>query len=150
MLTQERLKEVLDYEPETGVFTWKQNYQKRFIGKRAGSFTHEGYRRITVDRKEYRAARLAWLYVHGEWPSEVIDHINRDRSDDRISNLRDVSPRVNSKNTGSVGVCWVKATQKWQAYLGNEYLGQFTDFDAAVAARKQAESSDSEYLKATA
>ena len=150
MLTQERLKEVLNYDPETGVFTWARKGPGVAFGKRAGSFTSEGYRRVTIDKKEYRAARLAWLYVYGEWPSEVVDHINRDRSDDRIRNLRDVPARVNSKNNGSVGVCWVKAKKKWQAFIGNVYLGQFEDFDAAVAARKQAELSDPDFLTATA
>ena len=147
MLTQERLKQALKYDPETGVFTWAESGRGRKIGRQAGGLTHEGYLRITVDQQEYKAHRLAWLYVHGEWPKQVIDHINRDRSDNRIANLRDVSSMENSNNhggystnsSGHTGVCWNKNEGKWQAYLGRKYLGLYAAISDAVSARKMAE-----------
>jgi hypothetical protein len=152
MLTQDRLKEVLDYNPETGVFVSLET------GDSIGC-NDEGYVRITMkDRSKHYAHRLAWLYVHGKWPEGDIDHIDRNKSNNAISNLRDVPRAINIFNapnrqdntSGCTGVTWCKNKQKWKVRLRTKSLGYYTDFDAAVAARKQAESSDSEYLKATA
>ena len=152
MLTQERLKERLDYDPDTGVFV--------SLGTGDSIGVHdEGYVRITMkDRKKHYAHRLAWLYVHGKWPEGDIDHIDRNKSNNAISNLRDVPRAINIFNapsrqdntSGCTGVTWCKAKQKWKVRLRTKSLGYYTDFDAAVAARKKAESSDSEYLTATA
>ena len=101
MITQERLKEILDYNPETGDFVWRVTLSNKVVaGSVAGSATSQGYLRITIGETEYRAHRLAWLYVHGEWPKRQIDHINRDKTDNRIANLRDVSASVNCANRG--------------------------------------------------
>jgi hypothetical protein len=97
-LTADRLREVLSYSPESGQFIWLKTQGRAAAGSVAGAIHKYGYRVISVDRKGYGAHRLAWLYVHGEWPKEEIDHINGDRQDNCISNLRDVSPRVNSQN----------------------------------------------------
>ena len=153
-LTQLRLKELLDYDPETGVFTWIKPRTGVPLGAEAGSMTHDGYRRIVVDQQEYRAHRLAWLYVYGEMPSGVIDHINRVRDDNRISNLRDVTCRVNSHNhggydtnrSGVTGVWWVKSNKRYHAYLGRKYLGCYKKFDDAVFARRKAEANDPDHM----
>lgn len=91
-LIQARLAELLDYCPLTGVFTWKST------GKRAGTITERGYRRIKVDGRSYRAARLAWFYTNGAWPSGEADHRNGVRDDDRVDNLRDVDHGTNTQN----------------------------------------------------
>lgn len=98
-LTAERLRQVLDYDPEAGVFTWCVTLSPRaVVGTRAGTLTPKGYRRIAIDGVLHRASRLAWLYVHGCWPVKTMDHINRVRDDDRIGNLRDVSTAENNEN----------------------------------------------------
>lgn len=97
MVTQDELKERLTYDPETGVFTWKKA-RKGNTGRTAGTHDRDGYIVIHLYQRQYRAHRLAWLYVYGEWPRNQIDHINGIRDDNRILNLRDVTPRENSQN----------------------------------------------------
>jgi len=98
MLTQSQLKEILTYNPDTGIFTWLVASNGRIrVGDIAGT-TDNGYVRIMIERTKYRAHRLAWLYVHGESPKEQIDHINHIRDDNRINNLRCVSCHENFKN----------------------------------------------------
>jgi len=88
---------LLTYDPYTGLFTWLVDaYSNKVKGKIAGSIK-EGYINISIDRKLYRAHRLAWLYVNGVFPSEI-DHINRVKSDNRICNLREVSRSENCQN----------------------------------------------------
>lgn len=99
-LTATKLREVLRYEPETGRFFWTKRIGARAIpGNEAGSLNPTGYIKIKVLGREYPRSRLAWLYVHGEWPEPFIDHINRDRSDDRICNLRVATRGQNNRNT---------------------------------------------------
>lgn len=98
-LTHARLLEVLHYDPETGVFTWRVSTRGHAVGQTAGCVSKTNrHRVIGIDRVTYRAARLAWLYVFGRWPLDVVDHVNGVRSDDRLSNLRDVSAAVNAQN----------------------------------------------------
>jgi len=149
-LTQDRLKELLSYDPDTGVFTWKVSMRGIKKGTSAGCQEKNRYLRISVDKTLHHAHRLAWLYVHGEWPKDVVDHINGDKSDNRINNLQSVTQKVNvrkhglfnTNTSGVTGVSWVKHRQKWRArdYSGKS-LGYFKDFDDAVAARKRAEAS---------
>jgi len=151
-ITQGELKELLDYNPDTGVFTIKKKYAKNVIvGKVVGTGNGKGYLRISLINRRYLSHRLAWLYVHGEWPDDQIDHINHDRSDNRIENLRCVSNSGNQKNatitkrnrSGVVGVHWNKSSRKWHAQIKNEgvydYLGLFDSLDDARKARKRAE-----------
>lgn len=151
-LTAEYLRSILDYNPDTGIFTRKVSTSSRAkVGDVAGSPDGHGYLQIMVQRRSYLAHRLAWLYMRGEWPKLNIDHINRNPSDNRISNLRDVTQKQNLQNAGKYshnasghpGVSWCKRNSKWQAYITHNqkqiHLGYFTDIEDAIAARKAAE-----------
>lgn len=151
MLTQERLKEVLAYDAISGVFTWLVARGRQPIGAIAGCDSHRGYTKIRVDGTEYYTHRAAWLYVHGAWPDADIDHINGNRADNRICNLRAVSRSENLRNSGipvrntygRVGVFWNAGKAKWTARIKlhgrNIHLGHFNDMNAACMAREEAE-----------
>jgi len=123
--TAENVRELLSYDAETGAFTWlKTASNRRKQGEIAGCLCkRSGYVLIGYRGRIYKASRLAWLYVHGEWPSGVIDHINGNRADDRISNLREATQGQNVRNRGkqknnSSGFKGVSAHQgKWVARL---------------------------------
>jgi len=162
-LTQAYLKECLDYDPLTGIFTWKyrpscsKHRNTRFTGKVAGYTGARPYNgsvitQIRLDGKLHAAARLAWFYVTGTWPVGELDHINHDSTDNRFANLRDVSHKENMKNvskrrtntSGATGVSWIERSKKWRASIGTKsrrfiYGGQFDTFDEAVAKRKELE-----------
>ena len=146
LLTHARLLEVLHYDPETGVFRWRTTLSNRARrGAEAGSAAK--YRRITVDGEIYRAARLAWFYVHAAWPVGDVDHINGVKTDDRLRNLRDVSRRVNNENqrvakrssgTGLLGASLCQCTGRYVARITTEgrsrNLGRFDTPEEAHAA----------------
>lgn len=151
MLTQERLKQLLHYDPETGVFTWIAHQRRPdLIGTVAGFDAH-GYVGISVDRKKYPAHSLAWLYVYGEMPLSELDHKNRVRSDNRIRNLRKATRKQNACNqsprkaskTGVVGVSIDAQTGKFRAHITVDakmiHLGRFSVIDDAIVARRSAE-----------
>ncbi len=151
-LTAEKLRSILNYESETGIFTWKVSNSNRVkVGAVAGSPNGHGYLCIKVLNRLYRAHRLAWLYVRGEWPKDQLDHINRDRSDNRIDNLREATNKQNLQNrsksstntSGHTGIYWDKRASKWVAKIRHNqkliHLGYFTDIEDAIAARKAAE-----------
>lgn len=99
IVTPKRLRELLEYDAATGLLTWRVNRKGTVkAGDVAGSPAAGGYLNISIDWRLYKAHRLAWLYVYGEWPAQQIDHINGDPMDNRIANLRDVSPTVNTQN----------------------------------------------------
>lgn len=127
-LTAARLRELLHYDPETGVFTRRVRTSTRIkAGDVAGWANGKGYLLISVDGRDHYAHRLAWLYTHGAWPTNEIDHRNTVRNDNRIANLRDVSGAVNSQNQrrapahnkscGLLGVTWNKQIRKWHAQI---------------------------------
>jgi hypothetical protein len=129
-LSAERLREVLRYEPDTGEFF-------RTNGKLVGTTDKQTYIRIRIDGTNYKAHRLAWLYVFGEWPIKLIDHINGIPSDNRLANLRDVTHSVNlqnqkrSRRNSQTQVLGVTVHQnKYQARVNIDgksiYLGVFT------------------------
>lgn len=145
-LTAERLRERFTYDPATGLF--KRLFKTRREYKRktqlsCGWVRDHGYITIMVDGNEYRAHRLAWLYVHGVWPKEDLDHINGDPADNRISNLREATDAQNLANmktpvtntSGYKGVQWHKAAQKWTATFKHNgetyYLGLFENKEDA-------------------
>ena len=99
-LTQERLKAVLDYDSTNGLFNWRVSNNGRIrVGQRAGSLKPPlGYVQIKVDRVLYAAHRLAWLWVHGTFPENHIDHIDGDHANNRLANLRDVPVGINAQN----------------------------------------------------
>lgn len=107
-LDQTLLKEILHYDPDTGAFTWRTcPWWPKFIvtrnaGKPAGTVNHQGYVMVKIQQKLYLGHRLAWLYMTGDWPPDglEIDHINRDGSDNRLSNLRLATRKQNAANTG--------------------------------------------------
>lgn len=150
ILTQDRVKTLLSYDPDTGVFRWKTARSNAARLSVAGTVCKKGYRRISIDAKTYAAHRLAWLYVYGVYPDVEMDHINRCRDDNRIQNLRLANRFVNTQNTnnrkdnvsGHRGVGWHKASSKWRARISvnnkNLNLGSFLSFDEAVNAYRQA------------
>lgn len=152
MLTLDILKQHVSYEPETGIFTCnnKSKYCNKEIGERVGTIHKtKGYRYITVLRKTYRAQRLAFFYMNGEWPVNQIDHINHDKDDNRWNNLRDVTPIINSWNrplyktntSGYTGVVWNKKYNKWQVICRSKglqkYLGIYEDVHEAGRVAKE-------------
>ena len=139
----------LDYSSETGIFRWKINERRARKGNIAGSNDGKGYVSIRLNGKNYRAARLAWLYVYRTLPKHYIDHINGNPSDNRISNLRDVTAFENQKNrktnannqTGISGVSPYRGGWSAIIVVNNKriWLGMFQDFFEACCARKSAE-----------
>ena len=151
-LTAEYLRSILHYDQETGIFTRKVSTSSNVkAGDVAGCRGGRGYLRIQLQGRKYQAHRLAWLYIHGEWPNDQIDHINRDRSDNRIDNLREVTNKQNHQNkskysnntSGHPGVYWHKQNSKWQAKIEHNqkqiHLGYFTNIEEALSARKAGE-----------
>lgn len=110
MITASEIREIFDYEPETGHFKWRVGckWKRYFVGDIAGCPNGKGAIKITINRRGYYAHRLAWLYVHGRWPLQQIDHINCDGSDNRIANLREADAHQNSGNKRGYGVLGVK------------------------------------------
>ena len=159
------LREWLSYDEKTGALTWKQRpigifptarsgrtWNTRYAGAPAfASADDEGYHRITLGSRTWQAHRLAWAIYHGEWPEGQLDHINGDKSDNSIENLRVVSHAENSRNvkrssantSGVTGVSFYRQRSRWRATITvnrkHMSLGHFGSFDDAVAARKDAE-----------
>lgn len=153
------------YEPDTGRLVWKdrpeslfkdarsaKSWNSKYAGKDAfTAMNGNGYKRGAVGGKLYYAHRVAWFLYHGSWPQYQIDHINGDRKDNRISNLRSVTNHENSKNkrfsdkntSGFTGVTWFKRDQKWKAQImhkgKNYHLGYFDCAKEARDARVLAE-----------
>jgi hypothetical protein len=139
MLTVEQLKNVLDYDADTGVFVWRTRPSKAVkVGDVAGCVEKRiGYVTIGIAGRIYKAHRLAWLYTYDKWPRGLIDHINGNKSDNRITNLRDVFADGNAQNvrspnkrnkSGFMGVIWFQ--NKWRASMSvngkSKWLGDYS------------------------
>lgn len=155
ILTHENLLQILHYDPETGFFTWKyrhdmaKEWNTRYAGTQAGYLDpSRGYYRIKINRKFYKSHRLAWLYMTGEWPKDQIDHINRNKPDNRFENLREASQSQNNQNqalrslvskSGFKGAHWHKGT--WNSAIQIDgrkvHLGCFRSHHAAHEAYKE-------------
>lgn len=148
-LTQEKLKELLTYEPETGLFRWNVTRGGAKKHEVAGAIHPPNYIRICVCRKAYLAHRLAWFYVYGAWPVEV-DHINQIKNDNRITNLREVTRSENLQNRGILssnssgrkGVSLDAKSGKWKAQIQingvNKSLGFYSTIESADIAYQRA------------
>ena len=150
MITQQELKEALSYNKDTGTFTWIKTATV------AGSKLNTGYISIKINQKRYVAHRLAWLYIHGDMPNNQLDHINRNKSDNRIENLRECNNAENSQNkinplstnkSGYFGVSYYK-NRKLNPYVAsiyangtNTHIGCYNNpidaHEAYVKAKKQ-------------
>jgi hypothetical protein len=149
--TYEEVSQYLTYNPETGILTWTDRAAGKVKGKTAGGPNTAGYIDLKCNGKRMYGHRVAWLLTHKEWPAKHIDHINGDKADNRIENLRVVSNLCNHRNmkqherntSGVTGVYFNKNSKKWQAYITIEYktkhLGLFKYLVDAETARKEAE-----------
>jgi hypothetical protein len=160
-LTAERLREVLSYYPETGIFAWRVNTNRVRVAQVAGNLNPRGYRRIKINGRDYKAHRLAWLYMTGEWPPTEIDHINCDRDDNRWANLRTATRGQNARNarrpahnsSGLKGASWHAGDKKWRAQIRvdgrTKHLGQFDNpIDAHKAYVAAAEEHSGKFARA--
>jgi len=154
MITHHELRGWLHYDQETGHFTWIKRNGGVAAGSRAGSTRGEGYEQIILRGNAYQSHRLAWFYIHGEWPQAQVDHRNGVRSDNRWSNLRLATRTQNQWNTGTrsdnssgfKGVTRPKGRTKWHAYINEngrrKFLGSYLTAEeanqAAIAARQAA------------
>ncbi|MBJ9837899.1 HNH endonuclease [Citrobacter portucalensis] len=167
-LPVEYLRECFLVEPSVGVLYWKERplshhknekyfkaWSSRFKGKPVGWLGKNGYLYVTLNNKKYLVHRIVWALSNGHWPPNEIDHIDVNRANNSISNLREVTREQNHMNralingpsrtnkTGCHGVTWHKKSGKWMAKIiyqnKSHYLGIFDDVEDAISARKAAE-----------
>lgn len=164
-LTADQLKSVLQYDPKTGFFSWLHRRAGVLFEKRAGSLTSKGYRNLTVFGTSYREHRLAWLYIYGAWPPDQIDHINGDRSDNRLENLRSATQSENIVNRkaqknnelGIKGVCIKRGKKYSRPFIATikkdgkkRTIGRFaTPQEAAAAYAEEAKKQHKSFLHPT-
>ena len=148
-LTVDRLRQLLSYDPITGLFAWKVSRGRSKFGSRAGNRHCKGYWVIHIDGKNHLAHRLAFALSHGEWPEHEVDHENLQRDDNRLINLRSATPGQNKANTtGGRGISGLKGVSlsrgRYRAQIQvnsrSHYLGTFETPELAHAAYKQAAS----------
>ena len=152
ILTHQELTDLLHYDHHTGLFTWKMSRGSRAkIGGTAGTLNPDGYIQISLNKQIFKAHRLAWFYVHHQWPENLIDHINNIPNDNRLINLREASRKQNAENRGKganntsgfKGVHWHIQARKWRARIQHNgkhiHLGFFEKPELAFDAYKTAE-----------
>jgi hypothetical protein len=148
---QNVLHALLDYSPTTGVFTWRKSNGTAAAGREAGWLHKAGYVYIGLGGRNYKAHRLAWMYVYGVDPAGLLDHRDRDKTNNRIANLREVTDGQNNQNkqvyrnnaSGHKGIGWYARRNAWRVRIQHEgavhLIGFFKDIPSAIAARKAAE-----------
>lgn len=148
LITHKELLERLEYNPDTGIFTWKVSPSNNIsIGDIAGCVKKDsGYIVISLKGKSYRAHRLAWFYCFNEWPQNLIDHIDKNTSNNKLENLREATKSQNQQNTnlqcnntsGYKGVYWHTSAKKFMAQIKilgkNKYLGLYNTAEEAYEA----------------
>jgi len=163
ILSQKTLKELIHYDPDTGIFTWLERGRKwfksasyckrwntRYAGNQAGCLDFRGYVQMRVNDVHFYAHRLAFLYMNGIFPPQEVDHINHHGEDNRWENLREATLQENQKNqslasnnkSGYLGVCWNTSAKRWRAQIRvngkYKHLGDFKEIEDAATARKAA------------
>lgn len=159
MLTLERLKEVLSYNAETGIFIWIKCIGNSFIDSVAGHYDGDGYLRIQIDGKIYRPHRLAWLYIYGYWPKTQIDHKDTNKTNNKISNLREANGSQQKFNTkafknNKLGVKGIRQlpTGQYEARITSQTkglysIGKFNTLEEAkIAYATEAQNVHGEYI----
>lgn len=151
-ITQEYVQQLIEYDPRTGVAHWKVDKGTARKGDKIQSISTKGYYRISIDRRRISLHRVIWLYVYGTLPDLSVDHINRNKTDNRIVNLRLATNRQQHQNksaqknntSGYVGVTWNKHAAKWVAQIWDagvaHYLGVFDSKEGAAQAYAEAKS----------
>lgn len=160
MITLAEISSFLTYDPDTGHFHWRVKTNARApAGARAGCQRRDGYRLIGLRGKMILEHRLAWLFVHGAWPTGHLDHIDCDPSNNRIENLREATVSENHRNvrlqknnsSGFKGVTYHRKSAVFQAQIKlhgrNHYLGSFATAEEAAAARASAQSLHGEFAR---
>jgi hypothetical protein len=155
-VSYDRLREILTYIPDTGVWLWKDPPPRSKVNKGdlAGCISRNTkhpdncYRRIKIDGRMYKAAILAWFWTYGVWPSKDLDHANGDSLDDRINNLREATDSQNRANSrvpmhntsGFMGINWNKRNKRWHVRVMKEgyrhWVGAFKSLDEAKEAHR--------------
>lgn len=151
LISLDRVRSLLRFNPFTGQFFWRVSRGNTKAGDLAGKMSAKGYWVLNVDRREYKAHRLAWFYTYGYWPAGVVDHINLDKADNRIfANLRDATVAQNQHNraeqvnntSGYKGVSLIKKTGRWKAEImlngKSRYLGVYATAELAAGAYNEA------------
>jgi hypothetical protein len=145
ILTAERLRRLLKYDSECGIWIWLVRRPHRPVGSIAGSINKNNYRDISIDSIDYRSSRLAWLYMTGSWPDRDVDHRDTNPSNDKWSNLRLATQTQNNANTrryknnrsGFKGVGWHRGRERWMARIQidgrSKHLGYFDDPNVAYS-----------------
>lgn len=152
-ITQEKVKKLFEYKDDGTLVRRIRTSSCSPSGSVAGTLNANGYLRVFIDGRLYSCHRIVWMWHYGYFPEHEVDHINRNRSDNRIENLREVTGSCNRRNTGNPvtntsgvkGVCWHKPSGKWQAGIcfggRNVFIGRHNDFFEAVCMRLAAEQS---------
>lgn len=164
-LTQEHVRSILDYNPETGIFIWKwRSYLRPCLNSRyyntvAGSVGKNGREFISIDNKKYYSHRLAWLYMTGAWPTKEIDHEDLNSLNNKWENLREATSSENAYNrknqinntSGHKGISFDKKNNKWRAriYVSKKciHLGRFISREDAIIAYEGAMNLHGEFAR---
>ena len=143
MVTVERLRELFEYDPVSGLLKWRVNRQRVKAGQEAGVLMRSGHVRVKIEGRSYMAHRLVWMLWYGVEPPALIDHRDGDPTNNRIANLRPATKAQNGQNRpDATGVSLHQATGKWRAYITHrgktKHLGVFENLESALCARRAA------------